>query len=156
MILLLILNFVLYFQSILCRGYIEQADCNSKLSIDEALIKYQTNNNQNILYATNKECYKCSRTFVSSNEECALLFTPHQFRLYIVNNNTEKVISKRDYTFGEHGIYLIKYDDITNKINIEEEKEPINSLKPLEDLLIVIFLIVFFVFLPSIGKLFFI
>lgn len=155
MILLFILSFLLNFQDILSTGFIEESDCDSKMSIDQALIQFQTNKDVS-LFATSHICYKCSRTYVAENNQCALLFTPHPFRLYIVESNTTSVvISKRDYTFGEHGIYTISYgidNENPNKIIIKEEKQPVDTYKPLISLLIVIFTLTFFVFLPTMSK----
>jgi hypothetical protein len=154
-IFLLILSFI---SSISSLGYIEPVDCDEKMTIDHALIQYQHSSNPPpgfiySLYATNSICYKCSRTLVANdNQQCALLFTPHPYRLYILleNETTSTVLTTRDYTFGEHGSYVVSYDN--QEIIIDEEKEPIDSLRPLVDLLSVILVFTFLVFLPSLGN----
>lgn len=133
-------------------GYIESdVSCDEKMGIDQALIKFRTTNSLYSLYGTNHICYKCSKTLIAAtNNDCALIFTPHPFRLYILENNTN-VMVKKDYEFGEHGEYIITYNENTNKITIDEEKPPIDSLKPLTTLLTVIIIMTFFVFLPTLG-----
>lgn len=175
--------------SFLSVGYIEHVDCDEKISIDQALIKYRydtsslsthsmttstildtsthdsvisthgTGINENSminssfsLYGTNHICYKCSKTLIANEQnQCALLFSPHPYRLYILDNETQQVMTKRDYTFGEHGIYTITYNPNTNKMTIDEDKEPVDSLRPLMDLLTVIIVFTFFLFLPTLG-----
>ena len=144
---------IIQFSGVLSKGYIEECDCSSKMSIDQALIKYSTLQNDTSLYIKNSRCYKCSKVYVGDNNQCALFFTPHSFRLYIVNTQNNSIIyTKRDYKFGEHGIYTVSYN--SNTIEIFEEKEPIDTYKPLQSLVIVIIVITFFVFLPSIRKIF--
>jgi hypothetical protein len=166
----LFLLFLSSLSSVLSIGYIEQVDCDEKMSVNQALIKYryENPNSENgiipssslslssstpfSLYGTNHICYKCSKTLIANEQnQCGLLFSPHPFRLYILENETQHVMTKRDYTFGEHGIYTITYNSGTNKITIDEEKEPVDSLRPLMDLLSVIFVFTFFLFLPSLG-----
>jgi hypothetical protein len=137
-------------------GYIEQVDCDEKMTIDHALIFYDGDSaGAYSFYATNSICYKCSRTLVADeDQQCALLFTPHPYRLYITSkNDSETILTQRDYTFGEHGVYTVSYDSDNKKIIIIENKEPIDSLKPLMNLLTVIFVFTFLVFLPSLGNL---
>jgi hypothetical protein len=133
-------------------GYVDMADCSEELGMDQALIRFENPQASAVsLYAKNSLCYRCSRTLVANeNDQCALLFTPHLWRIYIVDNNSSSVISKRDYTFGEHGKYTIALS-AEGQVTISEDKQPIDSMKPLNTLLIVLFVVTFIAFLPSIG-----
>lgn len=144
--------YLIFFQSLFIYsiGYIQSdISCNTKMSIDQSLLKFHTDNNLYSLYGVNHICYKCSKILIANeNNQCAMVFTPHSYRLYILYNMTD-IITKRDYLFGEHGVYIITFNHNSQEITIDEEKSPIDSMKPLIDLFIVIIIFTFFIFLPT-------
>lgn len=104
--------------------------CEQRLSIDRALIQYQTNDFGVQLFATNSFCYKCAKSvIVSEAGSCAILFTPHEWSLYAISNQTNEVLASKDYTFGEHGEYIVSYTE--GSLFVSEEKSPIDSYTPL-------------------------
>lgn len=150
---LLFLVFCCVLGAVASESAIEPVDCTAKMLIDQALITYEIDDGSTLqLFATNSQCYKCVKSIVAtSNGQCALLFTPHEWSLYIVDSTTNHVVAQRDYTFGEHGKYTISLSS-SNKIRISEDKEPTDSMAPLNTLIIIICVIVFLAYVPSIGN----
>jgi hypothetical protein len=111
--------------------------CNQRLSVDRALIKFATSpaegevNGGVQLEATNSYCYRCAKTVIASGDgSCAVLFSPHEWTLYAVNNVTMEVLAAKDYTFGEHGEYTVTYTQAEGLL-VSEDKSPIDSYTPL-------------------------
>lgn len=93
------------------------------------------------LYVVNEDCYKCSKTYLSTflqgNQSCYAIWVPFEWSLYIGTevDSSITVISKDTYTFGEYGQYNI--DVSTNSQNtpvltVDEFEKPINSYQALE------------------------
>ena len=105
-------------------------DCHQRLSIDQALIRWDVSDDSVELFATNSYCYKCKKSLVASgNGSCAILITYHDWEMYTIQNETNNVISKKVYYFGEHGEYVVSYGD--GELVVTEEKSPIDSFVPL-------------------------
>jgi heparan-alpha-glucosaminide N-acetyltransferase len=106
------------------------SECEVRLSIDRALIQFEVAEFGVELFATNSYCYKCSKSLIASgNGECAVLFSPHEWSLYAISNQTQEVLASKDYTFGEHGEYVVSYTE--GSLYVSEEKSPIDSYTPL-------------------------
>jgi hypothetical protein len=127
--------------------------CGKKMGMDQALIEYVADVGSPLqLMAINSQCHKCIKSLVAEEGGvCSLLFVPHQWSLYIVDPATSAVIAQKDYTFGEHGKYSISLD-ATNAIHVEETKEPTDSMRPLNTLIIIVFVVIFISYIPSMGK----
>ncbi len=67
-----------------------------------------------------------------------MLFTPHEWQLRILNAAGAEAASD-SFTFGEHGSYLVNYNDATGAMSIIETDAPIDSLKPLVTFIGVLF-----------------
>lgn len=106
------------------------SECNVRLSIDRALIQFDTAAVGMELFATNSYCYKCSKSLIASESgSCAILFTPHEWSIYAVNNETKQVFATKEYTFGEHGEYIVSYSQ--GQLSVNEVKSPIDTYTPL-------------------------
>lgn len=106
------------------------SECEVRLSMDRSLIQFEAMDFGVQLFATNSYCYKCSKSLIASeNGNCAILFTPHEWSLYAISNQTQEILASKEYTFGEHGEYIVSYDG--GSISISEEKSPIDSYTPL-------------------------
>lgn len=106
--------------------------CGSDLKIDTAEILFKTTYEDLVLYAINSNCYKCSKTLLSSYVAptspavCAQVFTPHAWYLKLYNSTSageSQEISRKIYTFLEHGVYEITVSSSFG-IDIEVVSEP--------------------------------
>jgi heparan-alpha-glucosaminide N-acetyltransferase len=114
-------------------GITRPVACGARLSLDQAEVKYDSNNYTDIdLYAVNSQCYECSHSLVSQSDAfaCASLWTPYKWNFKLVNSTSNIVIASHDYQLGEHGRYLVKVDDYLS-ISVNEIEAPIDSNKPL-------------------------
>jgi hypothetical protein len=132
---------------------VETWNCNETVShVDRAKIYFSSAQTVSIsdLYATNSECYKCSMTLLAYGNNgsvgafnCGLLWTAHDWTLYLVERSTGNVLTSTKHTFGDYGeyeIYGITSGDVST-ISITETKEPKNSLAPLYLLFLIIFIL---------------
>jgi heparan-alpha-glucosaminide N-acetyltransferase len=140
---------LLTFSTVQCEGDVIQilTACGDSVeeSVDRAKIYFDGGVEQNNLFAVNSQCYRCSKTLVSNGtiNNCASLFTPHYWRLYIESKDGINLAST-DYTFGEWGEYSVK--SVGSSISVIETKQPINSLEPLWILVGVLIAIIAFSF----------
>lgn len=130
------------------------SSCDEEIDeVDRAKVFYAGVPGYN-LYATNSLCYRCSKTLVAKAStdgsfSCAAMFTPHLWKLYIVNDAADSTytdnaaISHTTYTFGDAGEYQVNIDANNNfAIDVVETESPTNAMLPLYVLLAILFTIV--------------
>lgn len=120
------------------------SSCDDSIDeVDRAKIFYSNADGYD-LYATNSLCHRCSMTLVAKattdgSFTCASMFTPHMWKLYIVNSQDPSAstadpvsVSKTTYTFGDEGEYHISTNPNDNfAITVTETNSPMDAMFPL-------------------------
>ncbi|KAJ1434428.1 hypothetical protein B484DRAFT_446661 [Ochromonadaceae sp. CCMP2298] len=91
------------------------------------------------LYATNALCYRCSMTLVGEGAvgtaSCASLYTPHEWRLYLVDpTDPGVVVAQTSYTFGDQGEYAVSVVGASMgelQLHVAETESPVDPYVPL-------------------------
>jgi hypothetical protein len=84
----------------------------------------------------------------TTNDLCFGVWTPFEYSLYLISDNSNMEVSKKDFVFGELGQYnvFLTLQSSFNTIYIDEVEAPVNSFLPLEILITLLFLIAMFAF----------
>lgn len=126
---------------LLCSSYVNSLaikfsiGCDTEVLMDYAMVSSNTLSATQEVRAVNSQCYKCSHSLlVNSTSGCSMLWTPHEWTLYLVDTASDTQLASGVYSFGDQGKYTIVVEDANNdgkfSLQISETKAPVDSLEP--------------------------